>query len=156
MGRGGAGRVVAKYVILQIPGYSGTIRLLVISSVNQRCQSAAPCAPFLSSPLQRFSRQNAGMAARTAHWMKQFFDISYSITAHSKDLWSHVDHAVGLTDLVADATFVAVPSDFASDWITCRFPGAGRVRRRPARRWPGSRRAGRAAPTRGCVRRDRR
>ncbi len=42
----------------------------------------------------------AGMAARTAYWVGQFFGIPYSFTAHANDIFAPRDFVVSLPKLI--------------------------------------------------------
>jgi colanic acid/amylovoran biosynthesis glycosyltransferase len=64
----------------------------------------------------------AGMAARTAYWIRQFFGIPFSFTAHANDIFVSRSFAIGLDRLVDAATFVATESDYAANDLRARFP----------------------------------
>lgn len=64
----------------------------------------------------------AGMAARTAFWLKRFFGITYSFTGHANDLFCEPGHPVTLEDLVREAAFVVTEADFSRDWLRRRHP----------------------------------
>jgi colanic acid/amylovoran biosynthesis glycosyltransferase len=67
-----------------------------------------------------------GMAARTAWWIKRLYDIPYSFTGHANDIFCpKPDQRVGLGELVRDAAFVVVVSDFGANWLKSRFPDSG-------------------------------
>jgi len=66
----------------------------------------------------------AGIAARTAWWLKSFYGIHYSFTAHANDIFvENKDAILPLNDLVRDAAFVVAVSDFSRDWLCRRTPG---------------------------------
>ncbi|MFA7345771.1 MAG: glycosyltransferase family 4 protein [Terrimicrobiaceae bacterium] len=72
----------------------------------------------------------AGMAARTAFWLKKFFGIPFSITAHANDFFvgANDKSPVGLGDLFREARHVATVSDFSKSLLQARFPeAAGRI-----------------------------
>jgi colanic acid/amylovoran biosynthesis glycosyltransferase len=73
----------------------------------------------------------AGLAARTAWWVKKLFGISYSFTGHANDIFvEKPDQRVSLKSLIADARFVVTVSDFAVNYLRSRFPfGAGKIYR---------------------------
>ena len=50
--------------------------------------------------IQRVHAHFAGMAARTAYWIRQFFDIEYSLTAHANDIFAPRDFVVSLAKIV--------------------------------------------------------
>jgi glycosyltransferase involved in cell wall biosynthesis len=64
----------------------------------------------------------AGMAARTAYWIREFFEIPYSFTAHANDIFAPRDFAVSLAKLIGNAAAVVTVSDFAARLLQERFP----------------------------------
>jgi glycosyltransferase involved in cell wall biosynthesis len=65
----------------------------------------------------------AGLASRTAWWIKRLFGITYSFTGHANDIFCpKPEQRVGLGDLVHDASFVVVVSDFGVNWLRSAFP----------------------------------
>ncbi len=73
----------------------------------------------------------AGLASRTAWWIKRLFDITYSFTGHANDIFCpKPDQRVTLSDLVSEASFVVTVSDFSANWLRRDFPeAAGKVYR---------------------------
>jgi colanic acid/amylovoran biosynthesis glycosyltransferase len=72
----------------------------------------------------------AGMAARTAFWIKQFFGIPYSFTAHANDIFAPRDFIVSLPKLMDEAAAIVTVSDYAANDLKTRFPeSAARVHR---------------------------
>jgi colanic acid/amylovoran biosynthesis glycosyltransferase len=72
----------------------------------------------------------AGIAARTAYWLKQFHGITYSFTAHANDIFGKSDVPVSLDDLVKEARVVVTVTDYSRDWLQKRFPQfAGKMQR---------------------------
>ena len=72
----------------------------------------------------------AGMAARTAFWIKRFFEIEYSLTAHANDIFVPNDFEVGLSQIFSTASAIVAVSDFAANQLRNRFPdAASRVHR---------------------------
>ena len=72
----------------------------------------------------------AGMAARTAYWIKEFYGITYSFTGHANDMFCETDFPVSLEDLVREAEFVVTEADFSRDWLRRRHPAhAGKIHR---------------------------
>jgi colanic acid/amylovoran biosynthesis glycosyltransferase len=72
----------------------------------------------------------AGMAARTAWWIGEFFGIPYSFTAHANDIFAPRDFVVSLAKLIENAAAVVTVSDFAVRLLQERFPqSAGKVHR---------------------------
>jgi colanic acid/amylovoran biosynthesis glycosyltransferase len=66
----------------------------------------------------------AGMAARTAYWINQFFGIPYSFTAHANDIFAPRDFVVSLAKLLANAAAVVTVSDYTAEFLRNRFPEA--------------------------------
>jgi glycosyltransferase involved in cell wall biosynthesis len=66
----------------------------------------------------------AGMAARTAFWINQFFGIQYSFTAHANDIFAPRDFVVSLAKLLGNAAAVVTVSDYAAEFLRNRFPEA--------------------------------
>jgi len=64
----------------------------------------------------------AGMAARTAFWINQFFGIQYSFTAHANDIFAPRDFVVSLAKLLANAAAIVTVSDYAAEFLRDRFP----------------------------------
>ena len=65
----------------------------------------------------------AGMAARTAWWIKKLFGINYSFTGHANDIFiEKPNQRVPLKSLVAEARFVVSVSDYGVNYLTSRFP----------------------------------
>jgi colanic acid/amylovoran biosynthesis glycosyltransferase len=74
--------------------------------------------------------QFAGIAARTAYWIKQFYGIGYSFTGHANDMFCESDLPVSLDDLVKEARLVVTVTDFSRDWLRRRCPAsAGKIER---------------------------
>jgi colanic acid/amylovoran biosynthesis glycosyltransferase len=72
----------------------------------------------------------AGMAARTAWWIREFFGIPYSFTAHANDIFAPRDFVVSLAKLIENAEAVVTVSDFAVGLLQERFPqSAAKVHR---------------------------
>jgi colanic acid/amylovoran biosynthesis glycosyltransferase len=72
----------------------------------------------------------AGMAARTAYWIKKFFGIPYSVTAHANDIFVPNDFEIGLSQIFASASAIIAVSDFARNYLEKEFPEAiGKIHR---------------------------
>lgn len=72
----------------------------------------------------------AGIAARTALWMKRFYGLTFSFTGHANDMFCENDSAVSLEELVEEAQFVVTVSDFSRDWLCRRVGGReGKIHR---------------------------
>ncbi len=63
----------------------------------------------------------AGMAARTAYWLKRFAGVKFSFTAHANDVFVDEPKA-RLPELFAAAEFVATETDFSVRFIQKKFP----------------------------------
>ncbi len=72
--------------------------------------------------IERVHAHFAGMAARTAYWIRQFFGIEYSLTAHANDIFAPRDFAVSLALLFENARAVITVSDFAVAQLREKFP----------------------------------
>jgi colanic acid/amylovoran biosynthesis glycosyltransferase len=67
----------------------------------------------------------AGLASRTAWWIKRLFGVTYSFTGHANDIFCpKPDQRVTLGDLVGEASFVVAVSDFGANWLRRGFPEA--------------------------------
>ena len=67
----------------------------------------------------------AGLAARTAWWMKKLFGITYSVTGHANDIFcGKPDTRVTIRDLVEDAAFMVTVSDYSADYLRQIVPAA--------------------------------
>jgi glycosyltransferase involved in cell wall biosynthesis len=64
----------------------------------------------------------AGMAARTAYWIRKFFSITFSFTAHANDIFAPRDFEIGLDKLVAAARVIVTETDYAAQFLQDRFP----------------------------------
>ncbi|HKP93017.1 MAG TPA: glycosyltransferase, partial [Chthoniobacterales bacterium] len=72
----------------------------------------------------------AGMAARTAYWIHEFFGATYSFTAHANDIFAPRDFVVSLAKLIESAAAVVTVSDYAVGALRGQYPGnAGKIHR---------------------------
>ncbi len=72
----------------------------------------------------------AGMASRTAYWIKQFFGIPYSFTAHANDIFAPRHFAISLDKVVAAADAIVAVSDYGASFLKQRYAdSAGKVTR---------------------------
>jgi colanic acid/amylovoran biosynthesis glycosyltransferase len=72
----------------------------------------------------------AGMAARTAFWINEFFPITFSFTAHANDIFVPRNFEIGLDKLIDTARAIVTETDYAAKFLCERFPGrADRVHR---------------------------
>jgi colanic acid/amylovoran biosynthesis glycosyltransferase len=74
--------------------------------------------------IRRVHAHFAGMAARTAYWINQFFAIPFSFTAHANDIFAPRDFVVSLSKLFTHAAAVVTVSDYAAAYLRNQFPGA--------------------------------
>lgn len=93
-------------------------------------QAAYVGSQLREAGITRVHAHFAGMAARTVYWMRQFFGIDYSITAHANDIFAPRSYAVTLEMIIRDAAAVVSVSDFAIEHLRRLFPGsASRIHR---------------------------
>ncbi len=72
----------------------------------------------------------AGLAARTAYWMKKFHGIGYSFTGHANDIFCCTDLPVSLEQLIREAAFVATVSEYSARELKKNNPAfAGKIHR---------------------------
>jgi len=72
----------------------------------------------------------AGMAARTAFWIANFFPITFSFTAHANDIFAPRNFEIGLDKLVTAARVIITETDYSEKFLRERFPEhADRVHR---------------------------
>jgi glycosyltransferase involved in cell wall biosynthesis len=71
--------------------------------------------------INRVHAHFAGMAGRTVYWIRQFFGIDYSITAHANDIFAPRPFAVSLEMIIRNATAVVSVSDFAVEHLRRQF-----------------------------------
>jgi colanic acid/amylovoran biosynthesis glycosyltransferase len=73
----------------------------------------------------------AGMATRTAWWIKRLFGIPYSFTGHANDIFvEKPDQRLPLGQLIQEAEFVATETDFSTQYLQSKFPeSAGKIHR---------------------------
>ncbi|MFY8217211.1 MAG: glycosyltransferase family 4 protein [Chthoniobacterales bacterium] len=63
----------------------------------------------------------AGIAARTAYWLKRLGGITYSFTAHANDIFCDEPHD-RLAMLISESKFVVTVSDFSLEFLRTHFP----------------------------------
>ena len=92
-------------------------------------------ATYIGTRLQKLGVRHvhihfAGMAARTAFWIRKFFGIDYSLTVHANDIFVPAKFEIGLFEILASASAIIAVSDFAANQLRGRFPeNAARVHR---------------------------
>src|SRR5260370_36023070 len=65
----------------------------------------------------------AGLAARTAWWIKRLFGIPYSFTGHANDIFvERPDQRLSLKQLIKAAEFVATETDFSTGHLHSKVP----------------------------------
>ena len=64
----------------------------------------------------------AGMAARTAFWIRRFFPITFSFTAHANDIFAPRKFEIGLDKLVEAAHVIVTETDYSEKFLRERFP----------------------------------
>ncbi|CAN5562897.1 glycosyltransferase family 4 protein [soil metagenome] len=92
---------------------SDFLRLYQAAHIGLRLQKAG---------IGRVHAHFAGMAARTSYWIKHFFGIDYSITAHANDIFAPRPFAVSLPKIVDKAAAVVTVSEFAVVRLKEEFP----------------------------------
>jgi glycosyltransferase involved in cell wall biosynthesis len=92
---------------------SDFLRLYQGAYVGLRLQAAG---------IDRVHAHFAGMAARTAYWIREFFGIAYSLTAHANDIFAPRPFVVSLSKLLDRAAAIVTVSDFAVAELQTRFP----------------------------------
>jgi colanic acid/amylovoran biosynthesis glycosyltransferase len=102
-------------------GKSDSLRLHQATYIGMRLQK---------SDVQHVHTHFAGMAARTAFWIKKFFGIDYSVTVHANDIFVPALFEIGLSEIISSASAIIAVSDFAANQLRQRFPkNASRVHR---------------------------
>ncbi|MFZ1219443.1 MAG: glycosyltransferase family 4 protein [Chthoniobacterales bacterium] len=64
----------------------------------------------------------AGMAARTAWWISEFFGIPFSFTGHANDIFAPRDFVISLSKLMGSAAAIVTVSDYAANYLKRSFP----------------------------------
>ena len=64
----------------------------------------------------------AGMAARTAWWLREIFGLTYSFTGHANDIFRDTDYPVSIEQLVRDSKFIVTETNYARDWLAKKYP----------------------------------
>lgn len=86
-------------------------------------------AVYLGARLRRLGVQHlhthfAGMAARTAYWVREFYGLPFSVTVHANDIFAPEKFKIGLRQIMNSARVVITVSDFAAGHLRESFPGA--------------------------------
>ena len=89
------------------------LRLYQAAYIGTRLQEAG---------IRRLHAHFAGMAARTAYWIKKFFGVEFSLTVHANDIFAPRDFEISLTNLFEAASSIVTVSDFAVAQLQQKFP----------------------------------
>jgi colanic acid/amylovoran biosynthesis glycosyltransferase len=87
-------------------------------------------AAYLGKRLQKLKIQHvhthfAGLAAKTAWWLRELYGITYSFTGHANDIFiPRPDQRTDLKHLIADAQFVVTVSDHGAAHLKSIAPEA--------------------------------
>ena len=86
-------------------------------------------AVYLGPRLREFGVRHvhahfAGMAARTAYWIREFFGIPFSVTAHANDIFAPENFEIGLEKILSSAGAIIAVSDFAAAFLREHYPNA--------------------------------
>jgi colanic acid/amylovoran biosynthesis glycosyltransferase len=73
----------------------------------------------------------AGVGARACWWLRKFYGLSYSFTAHANDIFCQQSECIpGCAKLANDASLIVTVSDYTARDLRARFPdAASRVQR---------------------------
>ena len=97
------------------------LRLYQAAYIGMKLQEEGP---------RRVHAHFAGMAARTAFWIRKFFGIPFSFTAHANDIFAPNKFAIDLEKLMESASAIVTVSDFAVSYLRERYPAsADRIHR---------------------------
>ncbi len=102
-------------VIAQWDRKSDFLRLYQAAYIGLRLREAG---------VRRVHAHFAGMATRTAYWIRKFFDIPYSFTAHANDIFAPREFAIGLDKLMSEAEAIVAVSDYGAKFLRDKFPAA--------------------------------
>ena len=85
----------------------------------------------LDSGVKHAHSHFAGVGARTCWWLRKFYGLSYSFTAHANDIFCKAEDKIpAMPGLFQDASLVVTVSDFTARHLREQFPDAApRVRR---------------------------
>ena len=97
-----------------------------------RFREAVYLAPLLHrAGISHLHVHFAGLASRSAWWLKHLFGFTYSFTGHANDIFCpKPNQRVGLADLLKDASFAVTVSDFSLKQLARSFSeSAGKIYR---------------------------
>lgn len=79
----------------------------------------------LNARVQHAHTHFAGIGARTCWWLRKFFGLSYSFTAHANDVFCRSERQTPeMAALFGDASLVVTVSDYTVDRLRAQFPEA--------------------------------
>ena len=105
------------------PAQKPLVRFSDIRDKGAIPRGSVPRAETAEGPGLACSRPFRRIGFRTAWWIKRLFGITYSFTGHANDIFCpKPDQRVGLIDLVREASFVVVVSDFGANWLRLILP----------------------------------
>ncbi len=105
----------ARETVRQWRGRRDSLRLHQAAYIGTRLQEVG---------IRQVHTHFIGMAARTAYWIKEFFGIPYSVTAHANDIFAPNDFEIGLSEILGSARAIITVSDFAWEYLRRKFPPA--------------------------------
>jgi colanic acid/amylovoran biosynthesis glycosyltransferase len=90
-----------------------------------RLYQAAHLGPHLEElGVRHIHAHFAGLAARTAFWIHQFFGIGYSFTGHANDIFAPQPFVISLGKLIGAARAIVTVSDFGVRFLRDKYPDA--------------------------------
>jgi len=112
-------RELPQSIVLTLRGWAGRPdkgRIYEAAWIGQKLRSAG---------VRHLHTHFAGLATRTAWWIRQFYGLSYSFTGHANDLFCP-DEATDLKlpRLIQDAAAIIAVSDYTAAWLKDQFPAA--------------------------------
>ena len=114
-------RELSQSIILTLREWAGRpdkTRVYEAAWIGQKLQAAG---------VRHVHTHFAGLAARTAWWIRQFYGLSYSFTGHANDLFCPDDATnLKLPRLIADAAAVIAVSDYTAAWLRGKHPAAAK------------------------------
>lgn len=119
------GRELPQAIVLTLREWSGRpdkARVYEAAWIGQKLRAAG---------VRHVHTHFAGLAARTAWWIRQFYGLSYSFTGHANDLFCP-DEATSLKlpRLIRDASAIIAVSDYTAAWLREHHPdSAPRIHR---------------------------
>jgi colanic acid/amylovoran biosynthesis glycosyltransferase len=85
---------------------------------KRRVYEALQLGPWLRERgIRHVHAHFAGIASRTAYWVKRFYGIPFSFTGHANDIFCESDAPVSRDDLVREARFLVTETEFSRRWL---------------------------------------